>query len=377
MSLLLLGTSFRIASADWRGRLAFAPAEAGLWLGAAAGEPGVEELLLLSTCNRSEIYAIGADDEVSEAVVRRAVVAARGGDWLAPGPHRYRLTGEAAAQHLCRVACGLDSLMLGEPEILGQVRDAAVAAREAGTLGPRLDALVRAAVAAGRRARSATRIGVGATSAAAAAVTLAERASGGLSGRRVVVIGAGQAGRLAVSRVAKRRPSSMAVANRTIEAGRAAAGLAAGVTAHGLEAVPALLASADVVIAAVGVPEPVVSRASLEVAMHGRAHRPLVVVDLGVPPAVDPAAATLPGLTLHGVDDLRTVLDRTVADRQREAPHVEAIAAAEASGVVEAWRAAGPGAGDRQRLRRPHRPAPSDSVLSRVLSHRAPSSSPA
>jgi len=352
MSLLLLGTSFRIAPADWRGRLAFAPTEARVWLSTAAHEPGVEELLLLSTCNRTEIYAAGMDDAVLEAAARQAVVVTRGGDWFAPGAHRYRLAGEEAVRHLCRVACGLDSLMLGEPEILGQVREAAIVARQAGTLGSTLEGLVGAAVNAGRRARRETRIGVGATSVAAAAVTLAERLSGGLSGRRVVVIGAGRAARLAVARVAKRRPVSIAVANRTIEAARSAAALAGGATAHGLDALPALLPTADIVISAVGVPGPIVTAAALERATSGRATR-LVVVDLGVPPAVDPAAAMLPAVILRGIDDLRGVLDRTVADRRREVPRVEAIADHETRTLLASWRVGGSDARARARRRPP------------------------
>jgi glutamyl-tRNA reductase len=347
MSLILVGTSHRVADAAFRGRLAFAPADAERWLRDAGASPDLGELLLVSTCNRTEVYAVGADAGRAETAVRAAVVRARGGDWLAPGPHRYRLHGAAAARHLCRVACGLDSLLVGEPEILGQVRAGAALARGAGALGPVLDRLARAALDAGRRARTETRIGVGATSAAAAAVALAERALGGLAGRDALVIGAGQAASLALDRLARRKPARLRIVNRTPEAARR---LAAGrAEAHGLDALPALLAEADAVIAAASAPEPLVTPATAGPALAARAGRPLVVVDLCVPPVIDLGLTAAPPVTLYGVDDLREAVGRTLDARRREAPLVERIAAEHADAAWLAITAAGPPSGRRDR----------------------------
>lgn len=329
MELIVLGTNHRIASVEWRSRLAFSAAEAIEWLPGACLDPAVHEALVLSTCNRVEFYAVTSDARGAEAALRRAVNRSRAGDWLAPGPHRYMYGSSRALRHLCRVACGLDSMLIGEAEILGQIRAALATAARAGTLGRTLERVFHAAVHAGRRARSETRIGVGVTSVPAAAVSVAEDALGSLAGRSVLVIGAGKAARLAAERAAKRRPARLTIANRSSASAEA---LAKDVGGHAtpMAGIGPALEHAELVISAIHAPGFVVGAEILGQALAGRSGGSLVCVDLGVPPAIDPAVCTHDGVTLYGLDELKVLVGENAQRRRDEMPSVEAIAAEEA-----------------------------------------------
>lgn len=335
MDILAIGTSHRVADAAWRSRLAVSPAAAPAWLRDAARHPALAEVLVLSTCNRVEFFAATRDLREAERELRRRIALRAGEDLLAPGPNRYRLTGEAASRHLCRVACGLESMLVGEAEILGQLRAAVEVARTAGTLGAILQRVVAAALNAGRRARAETGISRGALSAAGAAVTIGERHLGSLSGRAALVIGAGHTGRLALSRLVKRRCRRLILCNRSVEHAEVLA-RQMGAETYGLGAIPAAIAEVDLVIAAVPAPAPIVTRMSLQRAVASARRHPLVIVDLGMPPTVDPEVAIEPFVTRYGVDDLRQVADETAECRRQEIPRVESIAAEEAALVFEA-----------------------------------------
>lgn len=325
MEVMVLGSSHRIASVAWRGRLAFSSTDARDWL-ATFDDPAVHELLVLSTCNRVEVYAATTDVRRAESALRRAVARSRGGDWLAPGPHRYLFEGERAIRHVYRVSCGLDSMLIGEAEILGQLRAALEIAQSAGTAGPLLTRVFQTAVHVGRRARAETQIGVGVTSLPAAAVTAGERVLGSLTDRVVVIAGAGRAARLAAERVAKRRPAGIVIANRSLETGTALA-RDVGAAAVPLADLPTTLASADLVIAAVDGPGIQVTADTLSAIERTR---PLVLVDLSMPPAIDPRVAALEGVVLKGLDDLRNLIEEHAQRRSQEVPVVEALAVAEA-----------------------------------------------
>jgi glutamyl-tRNA reductase len=333
MPILLVGTSYRIADAARRSRLAFARADLGSWLQDTMRDPAISELFVLSTCNRVEIYAATNDLGAGGISLRQAIERRTGEDLLGPGPHRYLLAGGAAVRHLCRVACGLDSMLVGEAEVLGQLRAAREIAMAAGTVGIELDRLLSAAMTAGRRARTETGISAGALSAAGAAVALAERRLGSLAGRDALVIGAGHAARLALMRLAKRRVGSLTVANRSLEHAQALAKLV-GAHVEPLDAVPRILCQVDVAIAATESPAVIVTAEGLRSVMTFDPARRLAIVDLGIPPNIEPGVGSLPGVTLDGLDDLRAITDETARRRKRDIPRVEAIAAEAAATVA-------------------------------------------
>jgi len=335
LDLLLFGVNHRTAGMDRRDALAFDETATLATLRALTGEGRVSQALLLSTCNRTEVYAVAADAADAEAAVREEVQRSRGGDSLGPGDHRYELRGRDAARHLLRVAAGLDSMVLGEKQVLGQVKTAVALAREAEATGPLLDRLAEAALHAGKRVRTETAIDVGAMSVASAAVKVATRVLGDLRGRRVLVVGAGETGRLAARHFAKERPAALLVANRTLERARALAAEVRG-EAVPLDGVADVLSHVDVVVSATRAPGFVIAANTVAAAMRARGSRPLVVVDLAVPRDVEPAAGETAHVFLHTIDALRAMVDEGLDGRRREVPKAEAIVEEEC-GRVWAW----------------------------------------
>jgi glutamyl-tRNA reductase len=287
--------------------------------------PAVLEHATLHTCYRVELYArltSGVDDARDELV--DALSSTHGVSRELLLDHLYVHAGEDVARHLCRVAAGLDSLVLGEAEILGQVGDAFGAGCEAGTVGPGIELLFRTAIGAGRRARAETAIGANPATASSMALALAEGTLGDLREKRVLVVGAGRIGLQTLKAAEGRGITRVAVANRTAERAAEVAPRF-GATAHGLEALSEEFAAADVVVTATSSESPVVGAALVREAMAARAERPLVVVDLAVPADVERAAGEVPGVRLFDVDDLRAGLDDAMAARLREVPRVEAL----------------------------------------------------
>ncbi|HSD28376.1 MAG TPA: glutamyl-tRNA reductase, partial [Vicinamibacteria bacterium] len=243
MELLMLGTSHRTADLATRESLAFSPQEATELLREVAGDGAVREAAALCTCNRTELFAVVDDVESAAARIREAVRRRRPEDPLAPGEALFPKVGAEAAAHLHRVAAGLDSLVVGEKQVLGQVKQAWCDARGADALGSVLDKLFASAVHAGKRARSETEIDAGAVSVASAAVALAGKVFGDLEGRDLAVVGAGETARLAAVHFAERRPSRLRVVNRTRERALALAA-DVGAEAWPLERLPEVLAEA-------------------------------------------------------------------------------------------------------------------------------------
>lgn len=338
MDLVLVGTSHRTASVDSRGRLTGVCADARAVMAAVNREwSTIAECFVLATCHRVECYAVAEDSAAAEHELLRVVYGARGVSSDDEGLASYRLRGLAAVQHLCRVACGLDSLILGEAEIAGQIRRAAVRARDAGAVGAFLDRILAGALGASGRARSETRIGTGALSASAAAVALAEATLGRLAGRRVLVIGAGQAGRQALDRLAKRRPARLFVSSRSARhAGDAAARVKAEVVA--LDALTSVSAAVDLVIAATVAPRYLLDAAPCAAAWTAAESRERLLVDLSVPRVLDPALASVEGVTLRTVDDLGDIVRESTSRRLAEIPRVEAIVADEAARAYGRFR---------------------------------------
>jgi glutamyl-tRNA reductase len=329
VKLALVGTSHKLAPVEVRERVALdGPAASAL-----AHELGAEgfEAVCLSTCNRTELYVVAPEGDDAREAASGALARLADGDL---GSHLYRLTDEAAALHLFRVAAGLDSMVPGEGEILGQVR----AAYEGGACGPVLDKLFRGALHAGRKARTETAIGESPASVSAAAAALAQQVFGELDGRRVLIVGAGEVGELAARNLASRGAQIAFVANRTPE--RAAA-LAArlGSEPLALDRLGDELAGADVVVSSTGAPGFVITREQVKAGI-GRRRRgaPLFLIDLAVPRDVEPSVADLEGCFLYDIDDLEAVVAESLAGRRREAARAESIVAAEAAGFRD-WLA--------------------------------------
>jgi glutamyl-tRNA reductase len=301
----------------------------------AARCPAVEEHAVLSTCYRVELYAYlaeGVEDGRDELIDVLADTHGVDRDLLAA--HLYVYVDEDVARHLCRVASGLDSLVLGEAEILGQVGSAYEAGREAGTVGPLLTLLFRTAITAGRRARAETAIGANPATASSMALSLAEGALGPLAGKRALVVGAGRIGLKALSR---RGIGEAAVANRTRERAVETASRF-GASVHGLDELASELARADLVVTATSSEVPVLHVGTVRAAMAGRERRPLVVVDLAVPADVERSVADVDGVRLFDVDDLRAGLDDALASRLREVPNVETVVEEEVASFGRRFR---------------------------------------
>ncbi|MGZ4388044.1 MAG: glutamyl-tRNA reductase [Gaiellaceae bacterium] len=305
--LVLVGLSHRVAPVEIRERVAL-DLDAAAALAAELGEA-----VCLSTCNRTELYVAAEDAPEAEAAAA-AALSRLAGEHL---DSLYRLHDEAAALHLFRVAAGLDSLVPGEGEILGQVRSA----YEAGSTGPLLDRVFRQALHAGKRVRHETAIGESPSSVASAAAALAQQVFGDLAGRKVLLIGAGRTAEQAADNL-RSRGAEIVVANRTA----AKADLS-------LDELPGAVAEADVVVAATSAPDFVLRRADV-----GRRERPLLLVDLAVPRDIDPAIGALDGCYLYDIDDLEAVVAETLTGRRAEAARAEGLVSEEADRFRE-WQA--------------------------------------
>src|SRR5215216_4656121 len=322
MRLILVGTSHNRAPVELREQMFVSAAENRELVERLAGEDA--EAVVLSTCNRTEIYLAHGDEETAAARAFAELTALAGLSESEIAPALYTLTDEAAALHVFRVAAGLDSLIPGEAQILGQVRGAYEAAREAGTAGPVLHRLFRQALRVGRRVRNETAIGENPASISSAAAELAERVFGTLEGRRILILGAGKMSDLATVNLVSRGVESVFIANRSHERAERLASRFGG-RAVGLDEVERELEHADVVVASTSARGFVLSAAQVERAMGKRRGRPIFFIDIAVPRDIDPALNEIEGCYLYDVDDLERVVEESVAGRKEEAVRAEAI----------------------------------------------------
>ncbi len=336
MHLLVVGMNHRTASLAEREALALVPETARSVLFDAVQRDPIREALVISTCNRTEFYLAADDPDRATSALRASVERVKGVDLLLPGPSIYRFDGSTAIRHAFRVACGLDSMVLGEVQILSQLKDAYMLAREAGAAGALLDRLFESAFRAGKRARAETSIGAGVVSIASAACELARQGLQSLDALRVVVVGAGETSRLAAKHLAQHCPGGVTIVNRTLSRAQALAS-ELGIAVEPFERLAAAIADADFVVTATTAPTAVIRVADVRDAMAARADRPLLIIDLAVPRDVDPEVAHLTGVTLHSIDAIQNVVDRTLATRAGEVPRVEAIVDEEAA-KYEVWR---------------------------------------
>jgi len=332
MSVFALGLNHTTAPLDLRGRFTFAPEQLAPTLRALRERlQRPNEVAIVSTCNRTEVY-VGAD----AGLVSPAV------DWLAGvggvashmlRDHAYVLEGGAAARHAFRVASGLDSMVLGEPQILGQLKLAVREADSAGTLGATLHQMFQRSFAVAKEVRTCTEIGAHSISMAAATVRLASQLFEDLRETKVLFVGAGEMIELLVTHFAARNPRSLAVANRTLERGEKLAGRF-GAQAMRLADLPARLGEFDIVISCTASSLPIIGLGAVERALKARKHRPMFMVDLAVPRDIEPEVARLSDVYLYTVDDLSALVQVAGEKRLAAVEQAEAIIETGVQGFV-------------------------------------------
>ncbi|TDJ31595.1 MAG: glutamyl-tRNA reductase [Gammaproteobacteria bacterium] len=326
MSLLAIGLSHTTAPVQVREKVVIPPEETAAALHDLVAHTGVAEAAIISTCNRTEIYC-GVEQEVLE-LPRQWLREYRHLRHEEIDPFLYTHQDRDAVRHILRVAAGLDSMVLGEPQILGQMKDAYRLAREAGVLGQQLEKLFQHSFAVAKKIRASTGIGSSPVSVAFAAVTLARRIFGDLSGQTVLLLGAGDTVELTARHLAGKGVDRMIFANRTLSR---ADELARQFSAYAitLDDVHKHLSDADIIIASTGASEPVLSTESLRNALKERKRRPFFIVDIAVPRDVEASAADLDDVYLYTVDDLQQVIQEGLNSRRE--------AAAEAEAIVNLW----------------------------------------
>ena len=322
--LLALGISHKTAPVELRERVALPEGRAAGVLRELVSTDHVHEAVALSTCNRTELYLVVEDGVEAETLALG--ILARESD-IRPTElisHLYSLRDLEAARHLFRVTAGLDAMIVGEAEIQGQVKRAYELALVENTTSAFMNRLFRDALAAGKRVRTDTNVGSGSFSVSSIAVQLAQETLGDLSGRRVVVIGAGETGELTARELTELGVRSVFVANRHYDR---AIGLAQrfGGQAIRFDLLPSELEKADIVLSSTASPHHIVGKEELAAVMQVRGHRPLLLIDIAVPRDIDPAVAELEGVVLRDIDDLQRMVERRLSGREAEARRAEAL----------------------------------------------------
>ena len=320
MALLAYGINHRTASVDLREKLAFAPDRVISALNAVRAEAGLREVAILSTCNRTELYCCAEAEDSSPLL-----------NWL--GQYHglpmeqiarsvYEFWDEAAVRHLMRVASGLDSMVLGEPQILGQLKTAYSVAQEAKTVGPELGRLFQHSFSAAKQIRTQTGIGTNPVSVAYASVKLAKRIFSNLADSHVLLVGAGETVELVARHLSEQGVHKITVANRTLSRANALAEEFAG-HAITLGDIPLMLAQADIVISSTASPLPILGKGAVEQALKQRKHKPMLMMDIAVPRDIEEAVSELADVYLYTVDDLQQVVEENRRQRQQAASEAE------------------------------------------------------
>ncbi len=337
--LVVVGVSYKSASVAVRERVAIPNDERGAFLGRLRDADGaLSEAMIVSTCNRVEIYATGSDEREVRARVVDALAERVPTEDLRP--HLFERAGDAAIHHIFRVAASLDSLVVGEPQILGQVKEAFEAANEAQTVGVLIGKALHRAFFVAKRVRTETSLGAGQVSVASVAVDLAKRLYDDLAGREILLLGAGEIAESAARALQAAGASKLIIANRSFDKAEALARAIdpteAFTSPRSLAELPTLLEHADVVLVSTGSPTFVVTRELAAAAVKRRRGKPLFFVDLAVPRNVDPRVHDLENCYRYDIDDLETIVASGMQSRRAEADAAEAIVAAEAK-AFDAW----------------------------------------
>ena len=336
MHLFLLGVSHRTAPVDLRERLDFSSRNLGQAIDALAMRPSAAESVVVSTCNRSEIY-VASEDPVR---AREELVAFLSEYHALPPetflPHVFVKEDAAAAGHLFRVAAGLDSLVVGEPQILGQVKDAFQTAAQHHAAGPLLSKLFHWSFNVGKRVRTETGLGEGAVSISFAAVALARKIFGRLEGRRVLVVGAGDISTLTAQHLRGHGVEDIVITSRTLASAESLA-VQVGGRAIPWDGMPHALGDADIVLTATGSQRPIITRRHVDAVQSRRRHGPLFVIDVAVPRDVEPAVGDIEQVFLYNVDDLQNIVTENMSRRAAEIERAEGIVSEELARFA-AWQ---------------------------------------
>ena len=323
-TLFVAGMNHRTAPVEVREQLAFEDDKLRELLVSVAGRGVLSEVMIVSTCNRVEVYGVAEAPGEARAAAFRDLGALRGVPLSTVEPLLYTKTDEEAVQHAFRVAASLDSMVLGEPQILGQVKDAYALAQACRTVGPVLHALMAQAFNVAKKVRTDTEVGRHAVSVSYAAVELARKIFSSLDDRSVLLVGAGEMGELAARHLADQGALALYVANRTWSRAQDLAQALAG-TAVSFDQIGAVMTAVDIVITSTAAPEPIVRVADVRAALAARRGRPLFLIDVAVPRNVEAAVNDLDGVFCYDVDDLRGVVESNLRERQREAQRAEAL----------------------------------------------------
>ena len=322
--LLALGVSHKTAPVAMRERLAFSERQATEFARAATETPEVREAVVISTCNRTEIYLVVGNPVAAETVVLGMLASRADIRPTELADVIYSPRNCDAARQLYRVTAGLESMIVGEVEIQGQVKRAYEAALAAGSSGPTTNRLFSAALTTGKRVRSETGLSDSRVSIPSVAVDLARSVLGDLAERHVVIIGAGETSELTARALADQGVRTVFLANRHADRALSIAERFGG-SVVGLDQLPDQLAAADIVLASTSSPHPIVGYDELELVMRSRHNRPLLVIDIAVPRDVDPSCADIEGVTLYDIDDLQETVARNIGRRADHLPQAEAI----------------------------------------------------
>jgi len=325
MALVLVGINHHTAPVDLRERVDFSAHGVPDALRALAARGSTRETVIVSTCNRAEIYAVCEDEPATRADLERFMSEFNEVAATELAPHLYSLVDLEAARHLFRVAGGLDSLVAGEPQILGQVKDAHNLAGEANTVGPVLNRVFHSSFAVGKRVRTETGLGAGAVSVGYAAVALARKIFGDLAGMSVVVVGAGEMGKLTALHMKSQGVQHVTIVSRTMAHAARTAEAIGGASAAPWDDMEAAIGASDIVITATGAAAPVLTKARVESIMRPRRNRPLFIIDIAMPRDVEPEAGEIEQVFLYNIDDLQATVRENLARRASEVTRAESI----------------------------------------------------
>jgi glutamyl-tRNA reductase len=323
MKLVAVGVSHRTAPVELREAVDFSRAGFDAALTALASRQVAREAVVVSTCNRAEIYA-AADTDAAAETCARFIADYHALPWERVAPHIFVLRGADAARHLFRVAAGLDSLVIGEPQILGQVKEAFAAATGVKHTGALTNRLFNTAFTVGKRVRAETGLGEGAVSVSYAAIALARKIFSDLKGLNVLILGAGEMAELTGVHLRAQQVKQITIASRTLATAEALAAQLGG-RAVAWTALSSALSAADIVVTATGATEPVLTKARIEEAMRPRRGRPLFIIDIALPRDVEAEAGSLDQVILYNIDDLQTIVQENLARRAAELERAETI----------------------------------------------------
>ncbi|MFP4474341.1 MAG: glutamyl-tRNA reductase [Desulfatibacillaceae bacterium] len=324
MDIVLVGLNHRTAPVEMRECLAYSEDRTRASLEKLHGVEGVDEAVLVSTCNRTEVLAAVRDPDDAVSGIKRFLAEDNNLPVAELENHLYAHMGDEAVRHVFRVAASLDSMVLGEPQILGQIKDSYRTATETSSSGTVLNRLMHKSFSVAKRVRRETGIGGHAVSISYAAVELARKIFDALAGRKVLLIGAGEMAELAVEHLLRNHVSGIYVANRTFERGVDLA-MRFGGRAVRFSEIPEYLKEVDIIISSTGAPGFVITRDDVKGVLRARKNRPLFFIDIALPRDVDPAANRLSNVYVYDIDDLNGVIDQNIRERRKEAIRAESI----------------------------------------------------